>query len=82
MLEKINRTDKVEVVGPYRHVQVRNVTEIKEDGKVISSAFSRHVIAPTDDYGSEDAWVQGVCDSVFTQDIKDAYTASLSAANP
>ena len=39
--------DKIEVVGDFKHIQVRTATVIKEDGKEISRSFSRHVLPPT-----------------------------------
>ena len=38
--------DKIEVVGDFKHVQVRTATVIKRDGVEISRSFSRHVVAP------------------------------------
>ena len=46
--------DKIEVVGDYSHVQVRTATIIKKDGVEISRSFSRHVVAPGQDYSNED----------------------------
>ena len=42
MLSKEVVTDKVEVVGVYRHVQVRTATVVKEDGVELSRSFHRH----------------------------------------
>ena len=41
--------DKIEIVGDYKHVQVRTATVIERDGVEISRSFSRHVVALTDD---------------------------------
>jgi hypothetical protein len=38
--------DKIEIVGDYKHVQVRTATVISRDGVEISRAFSRHVVGP------------------------------------
>lgn len=67
--------DKIEVVGDFAHVQVRTATVIKRDGEEISRSFSRHVVAPGDDYSAEDAKVQAVCTAVHTQEVIDAYAA-------
>ena len=40
--------DKVEVVGPYKTVQVRVATVIYKDGEEISRGFHRHVISAGD----------------------------------
>ena len=38
---------QVEVVGPYKHVQVKEKTVIKEDGVVISQSVQRHILDPS-----------------------------------
>ena len=71
--------DKIEIVGDYKHVQVRNAVIIKRDGVEISRSFSRHVVAPNDDISGESAEVQAICAVVHTQAVKDAYAAYLAA---
>ena len=38
--------DKIEVVGPYKAVQVRKATVIKRDGTEITRSFERFVLEP------------------------------------
>ena len=38
--------DKIEVVGEYKHVQVRKATVIKKDGVELSRTFNRFVLDP------------------------------------
>ena len=38
--------DKIEVVGQYKHVQVRRATVIERDGVEINRSFHRHVLDP------------------------------------
>ncbi len=38
--------DKIEVVGPYKHVQVRKATVIKKDGVELTRSFNRFVLDP------------------------------------
>ena len=70
--------DKIEVVstGDYKAIQVRTKTAIVEDGQELSSSYHRHVVMPTDDLTAESDEVTAVANAVFTQEIKDAYTAS------
>ena len=73
--------DKIEIVGDYKHVQVRTATVIKRDGVEISRSFSRHVVAPNisaSDLATESTDMQGICATVHTQAVKDAYTAHLT----
>ena len=74
--------DKIEIVGDFKHVQVRTATVIKRDGVEISRSFSRHVVAPdisSTDLANESAEVQAICAAVHTQAVKDAYAAHLAS---
>jgi hypothetical protein len=75
--------DKIEVVGDFKHVQVRTATVIKRDGVEISRSFSRHVVAPDADVSGESAEVQAIAAAVHTDEVKAAYAAHLTAdSNP
>ena len=78
-LEKIISQDRIEIVGDYKHIQVRTKTAVIEDGVELSSAYSRHVVAPDADVSGESAEVQAICAAVHTQAVKDAYAAHLAA---
>jgi len=74
--------DKIEIVGDFKHVQVRTATVIKRDGTEISRSFSRHVVSPdisADDLANESAEVRAVCAAVHTDEVKAAYAAHLAA---
>lgn len=75
-LTQRSEVDKVEVVGVYRCVQVREAVIIEEDGAEILRSYRRHVIEPGDDYSSEVPFVQGVCAAAHTADIIAAYEAA------
>tara|TARA_X000001382_G_scaffold12483_1_gene8237 strand:+ start:433 stop:684 length:252 start_codon:yes stop_codon:yes gene_type:complete len=70
---------KIEVVGEYKAVQVATDTVIKEDGTEISRSRHRHTIHPDDDISGEDAEVQAVANAVWTDAVKDAWTAKLAS---
>ena len=38
--------DKIEIVGTYKHVQVRKATVIKKDGVELTRSFMRFVLEP------------------------------------
>ena len=38
--------DKIEIVGQYKHVQVRKATVIKKDDKELTRSFERFVLDP------------------------------------
>ena len=72
--------DKIEIVGDYKHLQVRTAVVIERDGVEISRSFSRHVVAPGDDITGESAEVQAICNAVHTQAVKDAYAAHVASS--
>lgn len=81
--EKIE-TDKIEIVGPYRDVNVRVATVIFKDMAEITRAFNRHVVVcqqrdsqgnwEDTDVSGEFQEVQDVCNSgIWTEEVKEAY---------
>ena len=81
--------DKIEVVGQYKHVQVRRANVIERDGVEINRSFHRHVLnagtlgesdALVDtDISGEDADVQVICNAVWTDAVKEAWRLKLVA---
>ena len=78
-LTKQTITDKIEIVGPYSHVQVRETIQVLEDGNVISQSYHRYVVAPGET--STDPKVSAVISAVHNQDVIDAYQAHLASLN-
>jgi len=74
--------DKIEIVGDFKHIQVRTATVIKRDGVEISRSFHRHVVAPSDDVSGESADVQALAAQFHTDAIKTAYAAHLAESAP
>ena len=68
-------TAKTEVVGEYKIIQVAYDTVIKEDGKEISRSRHRNSFTPNQDISGEDAEIQSISNVVWTQAVKDAWTA-------
>jgi len=77
-LEKTTVEDKIEIVGDFKHIQVRTATVISEDGVELSRAFSRHVVSPLDDVSEESAEVQAICQVVHTPAVVTAYEAMIA----
>ena len=87
-ITKKTEVDKIEVVGPYKSIQVRNATIIEEDGVELTRSFHRHTLecissvkdgdtwthADTD-ISSESAEVQAIATAVWTSTIKNAKIA-------
>jgi len=84
--------DKIEVVGLYKHVQVRKATVIKKDGKELTRSFERYVLQAgtldasdklvNTDISGEPAEVSAICNAVWTDDVKAAWKAKLIADKP
>ena len=71
--------DKIEVVGIYKAVQVRKATVIKKDDKELTRTFERYVLHPDSDISNEPAEVSAICNAVWTDAVKTAWTAKLIA---
>ena len=72
--------DRIEVCGPFKHIQVRTKTAVLEDGIELSSGFHRHVVSAGDDYSNESAEVQAICAAVHTDAVIEAKAAHDAAA--
>ena len=75
--------DKIEVVGIYKMVQVRKATVIKKNDTELARSFYRYVLTPDADISGEPAEISAVCNAVWTNEVKEAWTkyqASLSPA--
>jgi hypothetical protein len=86
--------DKIEVVGDYRTIQIREAIVIKEDGVEISRSFHRNALncvssvkndddswTHTDtDVSGESTEVQGIATAVWTTTVKNAKKAANEAA--
>lgn len=71
--------DKIEIVGEYKHVQVRTSRVIYDDDVEISRSYSRHIVGPDADVTGETPEVQVICTAVHTDEVKTAYAAHLEA---
>ena len=74
--------DKIEVVGDFKHIQVRTATVIKEDGKELSRSFHRHVVSPNSDSTNESADVKAMVKQFHTDAVKKAYKAHIESSTP
>ena len=81
--------DKIEVVGIYKHVQVRKATVIKKDGEELTRSFERYVLhcgilddsdnLVDTDISGEPTEVSAICTAAWTTDVKAAWKAKLIA---
>ena len=78
-LSKIVKIDKLEIVSDFKHVQCREATVVSEDGVELSRSFHRHVLQPDSDISGEPQETQDVCNAVWTDEVKAAWTAFQEA---
>ena len=86
-LKKEVKVDKIEVVGEFKAVQCREATIVSEGSeakgyKELSRSFHRHVLSPDADISGESAEVQGICNAVWTDEVKQAWADKQEADNP
>ena len=60
----------ISIVGEFKHVEIKNITIIKEDDIEISRSISRHVIDSSMDITSQDQEVKDICALIWTPAIK------------
>ena len=78
-LAETTEYDKIEVVGQYKAVQVREATVIKKDDKELTRSFRRYVLQPDSDISKEPAEVQAVCNAVWTDAVKESWKTYLAS---
>ena len=78
-IEKTIEQDKIEVVGQYKAIQVREASVIKEDGKELTRSFHRYVLHPDSDISGETDEVKAICNAVWTDAIKAEWTEFQAA---
>lgn len=77
-LEEKTLVDKIEVLID-GHIQIRRRDQILKDGVEIAATYHRHTIFPGDDLSNEDPRVVAIAESVWTQEVIDAYQQSISS---
>ena len=70
--------DKLEIVGDFKHIQIRTATIIKEDGVEISRSYHRHVVSPNSDSTNESADVKAMVAQFHTDAVKKAYADHIA----
>ena len=88
-ITKTTENDKIEVVGPYKAVQIRTATVIKEDGVELTRSFHRKALHSgtlddsdnlvDTDLSGEDADVKAIAEAAWTTQVKADYKAKLIA---
>ena len=74
--------DKIEIVGEFKHIQVRTATIIKEDDVELSRSYHRHIVSPDSDSTNESADVKAMVAQFHTDAVKKAYADHLAKTTP
>ena len=79
-LTKQTIIDKIEIVGQFNTLQIRQAKQILEDEDVISSSFHRYVLQPDSDISAEDDKIKSIANALWTDEVKANYTKFLEPA--
>jgi hypothetical protein len=77
-LTKQKVQDKVEIVSPFKHIQIRYANQIVENATVISSSFERTVVSCGDYAAAEEHGVKAIADAVWTPQVIEDYNAQIA----
>ena len=80
-LSKTTTIDKIEIVGEFKHIQVRYQTIITEDGEQISESLSRDSFAPNTPITDLPAEVQPYATTAWTNDVVKSYNEHIKQEN-
>lgn len=69
---------KLEIIPPYSIIQCRRADIVEKDGVEVGRTYHRHVRCPGDDVSEDCAELQDVAAALWTQEVIDAYQASIT----
>jgi hypothetical protein len=78
-LTESKTVDRVEIVGPYQVLQVREVTTILRGEEEVARTYHRWSFAPGSDVSMMPANVQAVAAAAWTPEVMAAYKAAMEA---
>ena len=71
--------DQIEVVGEFKHIQVRTATVIKADNVEISRSYHRHIVTPSTNSSGESADVRAMVAHFHTDAVKAAWNTHIGS---
>ena len=69
---------KLEIIPPHSIIQCRRADIVEKEGVEVGRTYHRHVCVPGDDVSEECAELQAVATALWTQEVIDAYQASIT----
>jgi hypothetical protein len=86
-LTKETTTELIQVIGPFKTIEIRTTTRIKDDGVVVADNLHRDNIKIGDlnsknelvatDISGQSAEIQAIAAAVWTDEVKEAYRKYL-----
>ena len=76
-LTKTTTIDSINIVGEFKTIFVKEVTKITDGQELITEKNHRYSYQPDTDISILPEEVQAVANLVWTQEVKDAFQASL-----
>ena len=70
-------TEYKEEILPNQVIQVRRADVIKKDGVEVGRSYHRHIVVPGQDVSDQPAEVQAIAKALWTEEVVDAYNASI-----
>ena len=80
-LKKLIKIDKIEIVGDYKILQIREATVISENDIELSKSFHRYTLSPDQDVSNQPDDIQGIANVVWTDDIKKNYSDYINSVD-
>ena len=72
--------DKIEIIEN-EILQIRERTDIVEDGQILSSSYHRWVLNPGDELADQDPRVQAIAQALWTEEVINALAQAATAAS-
>ena len=78
-LTKETIIDKLEVVGPFKKIGIREAVVVSEDGVELARSFKRRILHSDEDISSEGDEVKSVTSAGWTDAVKAAWISHKEA---
>ena len=87
-LNKTVTQDKIEIVGPYKNIQIRDLVRVTDGDEIVSESYKRKVINcqtksggvwSDTDVSSESSEVQAIASACWTDSVKSDYRDFIDA---
>ncbi len=76
-ITKQTEAASIEVVGQFKEINYKEKVKVLEDGVLISESLNGTCYPPTTDVATLNSEVAAVANVVWTQSVKDAYSAAF-----